>query len=216
MTKPGWATVMGVILILFGGCGAMNRVGEINTEKFTDIFDQAMEESSKKNEERRATRSDSTASIKFEELDSTEKERIIMFSDSIVVDSLDNLNIEATMKQAFGVSDYRKTWLMRLGWVGLIVSLLFIVGGIMLLATRKYTIQVVLFAIAFSMTINILRFLIFSADTGTGKMIGVGANIGIAFSFVIDIIMLILVLVSDKTYYKGVEVVEDYYDNDQL
>lgn len=214
MSKPGWATVMGIILILFGGCGAMNRVGEINSDKLTSIFEEAMEESSKEN--RKATRSDSIRSIKYEDMDSADKKGLSILSDSIVVDSLDNVDIEATMKQAFSFSDYRKKWIIRFGWIGLILSILFIVGGIMLLATKKYTIQVVLFAIAFSMTINILRFLIFSADTGTGKLIGVGANIGIAFSFVIDIIMLILILVSDKTYYKGVEVNEDYYDSDQL
>jgi len=213
MTKPGWATAIGVIMIMFGGCGAFDKIGDINSDKITLMMDQAMDESMNEAYKNQ----DSIKTIKYEEIDSNGLEGLSILTDSIVVDSMNNVDMPATMKQAFNISDYRKTWLKRFGYMGLIIALLFVIGGIMLLSTKKFTIPIVLSAIALSLAFGIFQYFIYSADSGSGKWIGIGENIGIAFGVIVDIILLIVVSVSDKAYFKPAhQLTEDYYDDDQL
>jgi len=216
MSKPGWTTIVGILMLLIGGCGAFDKIGEINSDKFVNVLDNAMENSMEENKKRRADNSDSIKQIKYEEMDSADRKGLSILTDSIVVDSLNNVDMEATFKSALNVSDYRKKWMVRFGWAGLIVALLFILGGVLLLASKKYTIQVVLGTLALSLFLAAFQVFIYSSDDSSGKWIGVGANIGIAISAFVDMILLIIVGVSDKSYFKPMQITEDYYDDDQL
>lgn len=216
MSKPGWTTVVGILMLLIGGCGTFDKIGEINSDKFVNAFDMAMENSMDESKKRRTENSDSIKQVKLSDLDSADRKGLSILTDSIVVDSLNNVDMEATMKSVLNISDYRKKWMVRFGWAGLVVALLFVLAGVLLLASKKYTIQIVLGTLALSLLLAVFQLFIYAGDDSTGKIIGIGANIGIAFSIFIDLILLIVVMVSDKSYFKPVHITEDYYDDDQL
>jgi len=44
MKTPTWATVIGIIMILFGGCGALNNVQKINSPATLDQMSGAFDE----------------------------------------------------------------------------------------------------------------------------------------------------------------------------
>jgi len=218
MKRPTWAIIVGVFMLLFGGCGALSKVGDIKTPEMMELVNETIEEAeanSKANtdsEIEEEEEGDSIQQTKVTELTDDEKKILEMFSDSVEVDSMQNVDFETTMKNSFKFSEYRQTWMVRFGYMGLVVALLFLIGGIMLLASRKYTIPVVLTTLAVSLAFGILQLAIYAADVGTGKMIGNLSSIGIYFSIALDIVFLIIVMVCDKTYFQPAKVIEDYYD----
>ena len=218
MKRPTWAIIVGVFMLLFGGCGALSKVGDIKTPEMMELVNETIEEAeanSKANTDSETEEEevgDSIQQTKVTELTDDEKKMLEMFSDSVEVDSMQNVNFETTMKNSFKFSEYRQTWMVRFGYMGLVVALLFLIGGIMLLASRKYTIPVVLTTLAVSLAFGIFQLAIYAADVGTGKMIGNLSSIGIYFSIALDILFLIIVMVCDKTYFRPAEVIEDYYD----
>jgi len=216
MKRPIWAIIVGVFMLLFGGCGALSKVGDIKTPEMMELVNETIDEAeanSKANTDSEIEEEgDSIQQTKVTELTDDEKKILEMFSDSVEVDSMQNVDFETTMKNSFKFSEYRQTWMVRFGYMGLVVALLFLIGGIMLLASRKYTIPVVLTTLAVSLAFGILQLAIYAADVGTGKMIGNLSSIGIYFSIALDIVFLIIVMVCDKTYFQPAKVIEDYYD----
>ncbi len=218
MHKPTWATVLGVFMLLFGGCGGCNHAGSIMSKGFLGAYDQAFE-----NVEFDASSPDSLYEGEnkklrhIDEIDSSSLKTFEMLADTIIIDSDNNVNIQETMMEAFKLSDYRKTWIVRFGYIGLFISFLFLLSGILLLASREYTIQVVLLTLAASISFGIFQLFINAADVGTGHTIKKWGNVGIYFSLFLDILLLIIFLVLDKSYYKKSQaVMEDYYDDDVL
>lgn len=216
MKRPTWAIVIGIFMLLFGGCGALSKIGDIKTPEMVDLMNESFEEieanAKEDMDEETLEVRDSMRKKNVNELSEDEKKMMELFSDSIQVDSMQNVDFESTMKSAFNISEYRQTWMVRFGYIGLAVAILFLIGGIMLLASRKYTIPVVLSVFAISMAFGIFQLVIYAADTETGKMIGKLGSIGIYFSIALDIIFLIMVMVFDKTFFRPTEVIEDYYD----
>ena len=216
MKRPTWAIIVGVFMLLFGGCGALGKVGDIKTPEMMELVNETIEEAEASYEANANSETeeegDSIRQTKVTELSDDEKKILEMISDSVEVDSMQNVDFETTMKNSFKFSEYRQTWMVRFGYMGLVVALLFLIGGIMLLASRKYTIPVVLTTLAVSLAFGILQLAIYAADVGTGKMIGNLSSIGIYFSIALDIVFLIIVMVCDKTYFQPAKVIEDYYD----
>ncbi len=233
MKRPGWAIAVGILMLLFGGCGALNRAGDLMLPEITELMNESVVEVNN-NYDNDDTVSDmdiddvndldgipdvelldtlsSKNTKKVEDLSEEDKKILDLLSDTILLDENSNVDFEATMQNTVFISDYRKTWKTRFAYIGMFIAVLFIIGGIMLLGFKKYTIQVVLTTIALSMANNIFQIIIYAADADSGSLIGTISNFGIYVSLAFDILLLILVLVLDKTYYKPVVAIEDYYD----
>ena len=219
MKRPGWAIAVGIIMLLFGGCGAFNRTTEIMMPDINAMMEESISDAkndidSELDPEKAARRDSVKASNAKKIGDLSEKDRKIldMISDTILVDDDNNIDMEATILQTSFISDYRKTWMVRFGYIGLFIAILFIVGGIMLLGFKKNTIPIVIAAIALSMVVNIFQIFIYNADNESGSLIGTFSNIGFYVSLAFDILLLILVLVLDKSFFKPSTIQEDYYD----
>lgn len=147
-------------------------------------------------------------------IDSTTEKRLTMFGDSIVKDSANNVDVKETFKNMMKISDYRIQWTKNFAYIGFIICILFAISGIFFLSQRRYTIQLALTVLALSLVVGIFQFIVFRADTGSSKMISNIANFEVYWSIFLDIILLVTLMVLDKSYYYEPEVVEDYYDNE--
>ncbi len=208
MSKPGWVTFIGVLIILIGGCGAMNRVSDINTDKLMKVVEQSINESSA-NVDKDSIR----PPRKIEDLDSNAVKNIEMFSDSIVTDSAGNIDFKKTMMSPLKMSDYRLTWLKRLGWIGLIVCIVYLIVGFLLVITNKVPLNALYLTISIGLFYSIFRMFIMNADAESGKFMVWGENINVVFGMIMNVIGLIVIGVSDKSFFRPKEATEDYYDD---
>ena len=222
MNRPGWTTFVGILMVLIGGCGAYSNIQNINVKEIAKFQEDLVEEIG--NEEQRkkeikdtleTNKTDTTViNERTPEEDSLAEERIknVMFVDTIIKDSLGNIDTGAMIKETIKMSDYRIAWTERFGYIGLILSLLFIVSGIFFFTRKKYTLQLAILTLVLSLTLSIFRILIYKADEASGTLIDTFGNVGIYFSMFFIVAVLIIIMVMDKSYYTEEVMREDYYD----
>ena len=198
MKRPTWAIVVGVFMILIGGCSALDNFTETKTSQFQKESSKAINELDFEEIDDEAQR---------EEFDSTNLRIIETFGDSVVRDSTDQIDVKATMDQLLKMSDYRIKWMERFGYVGLFIAVLFIISGIFFLSQKKYTIPIAIGTLALSLLAGVFELFIYMSDDASSNMISQFGNIGIYLSIFIDIILLITVMVLDKTYFNADNVV---------
>jgi len=208
MEKPGWATFMGVIMILIGGCSALDNYGDTNTDKALEKQAELFDDMDMDMEVARDT------STSEEIIDSTDEKVIRMFGDTMVRDSNNNVDVKQTIQNLIRMSPYRIQWLKRFGYIGLAIALLYILAGVLFLTHRKYTIQVALTVLAISLVFGIFQFIILRADTGSSQMISKISNFEVYWSIFLDIVLLLPIMVLDKSYFNEAYFEKpDYYDN---
>ena len=216
MKRPVWAIVIGILMLLFGGCGACNRATEIMLPDLNKIMEESMvvdyDTNIEKSPEAQSDTLSSSNGQKLEDLSEEDRKVLDLISDTILLDENENIDIESTILKTSYISDYRQKWIVRFGYIGLFIAIFFIIAGIMLIGFKKYTIPIVITGIALSMVSNIVQLVIYSADKESGALIGSLGNVGFYVSLAIDILLLILVLVLDKSFFQPQVVQEDYYD----
>ena len=99
------------------------------------------------------------------------------------------------------MSPYRIMWMKRFAYVGFVMSLLYILSGILFLSSRKWVIQLSLLIISVNLVVKILEFIIYRADSDTSKLISSVANIENYVLIVINMVLIIIIMVMDKSYY---------------
>jgi len=229
MKRPTWAIIVGILMLLFGGCGAINKASEIMLPDMSEIINVSLDEASNnrsiENESEIDTLGDSDIlihdslavedkkdRIRLEDMDEGDRKSLEWFSDTIMTDEEGYVDVESTMKDQFYISEYRSTWMKRFAYIGLLISILFLVGGIMLMAGKKYVIPIVLTVLSLSLAANLFEIIVFAADKETGNFMGKITIIGTYLSLAIDVFLLILVMVLEKAFFNPQTIVEDYYD----
>jgi len=210
MEKPGWATFIGIIMLLIGGCSVVDNLGDMGADKLLELQDEISDEIQ--------TIDNVTIQIDTSEsgtIDSSDVQFIKMFGDSIVKDSNDNVDVKETFKNIIKISPYRIKWIKTFARVGMIVSAMFLISGIFFLSRKKYVIQLALLTLAISLGFEFFQIIIFRADADTGKMISTFSNAEIYLGMFIDVALLICIMVLDKSFYNEDELNEDYYDTAQ-
>ena len=209
MERPGWASFIGIIMLLIGGCGALDSSGEMDIDKYDEIQQKIQIDI---NESIKNDSSDTTQVST--ELDSSDRRVFEILGDTIVRDSNQVIDLAKTVESMMKMSDYRKKWIKTFAYVGMFIALLFIISGILFLSSKKWVIQFALLTLSISMISGIFQFIIYRADSGTSTMISKFSNFEIYGSIFIDIVLLIVIMVMDKTYYNDAYYKEDYYDTD--
>ncbi len=197
MKLPTWALIVGITMIIFGGCGALNNIQKINTPK-------AMEQQSDiMSEIRGAIEEDLEEDLREEMMDEE--------GDGSEIDSADLERVEKvkdTVLTMFEVSDYYKKWIVRLGIIGAIAALFYCIAGILLVMGKRFALQVVYVAIGVSIVSLIFQVIILSLDKETG-VISSFSNFGNYFMIFVNIILLVIILASDRSYFYKHEIFED-------
>lgn len=195
ISRPGWATIIGSFMLLFGGCGTVNSLKWIKTEKMLDKSNKVLD------------------NIEFEtetaEIDSADLKVLDILSDSLVTDSTTNaIDLKSTIQNMLHMTDHFKKWIVILGWMGLFISLLYFITGYYFFKRRKHTIQLGIATIIISLLYAAFKVYILSGDTSSEMMLA-GMNFQSYFSMFVDFVLLTIILVGDKDYFNEVEYYTD-------
>ena len=232
MVKPTWLTVMGIFMVLIGGCGAYNDYQEINVRKMMAFKDKVFSEAKSHQQREVEVLKDSLESIKTDttgaeaiELDTTDTEVVNiettttvdtsfldLVGDDIVMDENNNVDVGASLQNWTRMSDYRMDWTRRFGIIGMFISIAFIIIGVLMWKGKKYITPIFLAAVSISIAFGIFQVFTFLADTESSEMIRKWGNFGIYAGIFVDILLLIVFMVMDKSYFKSGLQSEDYYD----
>ncbi|NNE26142.1 MAG: hypothetical protein HKN09_04815 [Saprospiraceae bacterium] len=195
-SRPTWATTVAIFFLLFGGCGAINNIKMAKTEQMLKMSNSILD--------------NMEVEINNEELDSTDIKVLEMLSDSVTKDSsTQKLDVAKTIKDMMYMTDYFKKWATTLGYWGVLVALLFFISGILFFFRSKVTIPFAIGTLAVSLIYAAIKVYIFSKDSSSSYILN-GINFSSYFSMFLDCVMLLVIFVSDKSFYSGPE--ETYSD----
>lgn len=184
METPVWAYVIGIMMILFGGCSITGDLQSINYPNILDRQQEILEGFSAKNE--------------TPQIDSLESDinKIAGLGEQQILN-----NMAKSMKEMFSVSEFTKKWMVRFGYIGLIFSILYVFAGIFLLIKKNFSINLAYSALALSIILSIVKSIVLSSDSSGGSILMISGFSQI-FEIIIDIILLTVIVASDKTAYK--------------
>lgn len=100
------------------------------------------------------------------------------------------------------MSDFTKTWMIRFGYLGLIMGLLYIIGGVFLLILKPFSVNLAYGVLILSIIFSVIQALTLSGDASRG-IVALTAGFSHAFGIIIDIVLIVVILASDKTAYQG-------------
>jgi len=206
MSLPTWATVIGVIMLLFGGCGVFQNVQKINSPSALDEMSSEFEDIEHELN-RELGRADDASTDEEMNLDSTTQDDDGEYEPLSSEDSAGIAMFEGmfgSVSNLLTFSDYYKKWIVRLGIIGLLASILYGIAGLILIMGKKYGVKLALAALIVSTLSVIFQIVIISADKESGFAAKAG-NITNYLVIFVNIILFIIVMASDKTYFNDIE-----------
>ncbi len=103
------------------------------------------------------------------------------------------------MKCLWQVPDWIGTWAIVFGALGVLVAAFYLISAIMLLQVKPGGARLMIAALVASMVLAIVQ----AATIATaGGFIAIAFTMGAAFSFVIDLVLLVIILTSDRTIFR--------------
>lgn len=199
MKTPTWGTVVGILMLLFGGCSILSDVQSINMPGMIEMQEEMMNVFSE--EYQKST----TDTIDFHH---SENEQDSTGISSSVETNINSGQLNTMMNRMFYVSDFTKIWMVRLAYMGLIISFIYMLGGLFLLIPQKFTLILLYSTLILSITFGIFKVIMLSVDA-SGSFLSMSMGFSQVFGIFIDIILLIVVSVSDKTLYKKNKISSD-------
>ena len=203
MQRPTWATVLGTLMILFGGCGVMNDVKQINTPALIDFQDDLMEE----------------LATEFGpgQLDQEDLEVLRSISpDSLTADidtSMTTEDFTSLIKATTYLSPEVSQKLVKYGYWGLIVSVLYIITGILFFARRRHVLSIAVSILVLSLIFCVIQIIDYRS-TNISQLMQIGLDLSLSVGGFIDVVLLVILAIVDKSYYKASDIQEDFYDRD--
>ena len=178
MKIPTWAIVIGICLMLFGGCGVSKNIQAIN---MPNLLEMQQDMITKMHGIGAETSPDTLATVPGDDAEAFK-------------------SIAEGMDEIFKVSEFAKTWTVRFGYIGLFVATLYILSGVFLLLKRSFSIQLVYVALATSIVFSGIQTLVLASDP-SGGLISKSAGFGNIFGIIVDIILVVVIIAIDKTTY---------------
>jgi len=189
MKTPTWAIVIGICLILFGGCSVTKNIQSINMPEMLEMQQNMMENMTSPTTTNSSTTTSSDSLLTESNVDTTYIQSDEMFK-----------IINEGMHGMFAISDFTKTWTVRFGYIGLLVSIIYILSGVFLLIKKKFSINLVYAALIISIVFSGIESLVLASDSTAGLLTKF-AGFGNIFGIIIDIILIVVVVAMDKSAY---------------
>lgn len=183
---PVWGYVIGIIMIFFGGCSTIQNTQKVFTPKILEMQENMM--------------NNVHAEFETAKMDST----IISSKDSLAIKKLNKFNtIKNSLHDMVGFTDHYKRWIVIFGYIGIVLSLLYIVGGIFLMVIRRFSLKITYSVLIAYIIFDIVQMIVLSLETKSGLAVAsiVSNNL---FGTCLDIGLLVIILVCDKTVYRSV------------
>jgi Na+-translocating ferredoxin:NAD+ oxidoreductase RnfD subunit len=204
MKTPTWAIIVGILMMLFAGCNLLGDIQRVNAPRLLDMQESMFTQITKTIEEAEHEVAEEPFIIVHEDSTLIEEEPMI----AIKNDTMGLTQLTESFSQMLHVSDYMKKWMVRLGYMGMVVSVIYFLGGLFLLIKKKFSIKLVYGAIGLSIVFAVFKSIINTMDDSAG-LISVFGNFGNYWSIFIDVILLVIVVASDKSAYEVYEVIDD-------
>ena len=203
MHRPTWATVLGTLMILFGGCGVMNDVKQINTPALIDFQDDLVEE---------LATEFGPGQLEQEDLEVLRS----ISPDSLTADidtSMTTEDFASLIKATTYLSPEVSQKLVKYGYWGLVVSVLYIVAGILFFARRRLVLRFAVIILVLSLIFCVIQIIDYRS-TNISQLMKIGLDLNLSVGGFIDVILLVILAIIDKSYYTASEIHEDFYDRD--
>lgn len=177
--RPSWVSVIGILAIIFGLFGLMAGTQEIVMPQMLEMQTQMMENITRP---------------QFEK--SIEKHNAEIPSDKIEHPPEEFFKV---MEDMLYFPDWYKSWAMVIGLVSIIVSTVYLVGGIFLLMMKKYAISLFGSILILSILWSTVRLgLYFQGEKG----VLIFFIPGVVLSIIIDIVLIIVLAAAPKESFK--------------
>lgn len=173
MERPTWATVIGILLIIFGIFGIMSGAQKIAMPAMLEMqaeFAKAFEE---------------TTGPKITIEGESEGES----------STIDMGGMFKALGEQFKMPDWFKAWSPVIGSISIFIAALFLLAGIFLLMLKPFAVKLTYIALGLSIAWALFQIVIFSF---TGSIMMMAMSSGAVMSAVIDLVLLIVVLTGSK------------------
>ena len=206
---PTWAIIVAILMMLIGGCGIKNDIQYINIRSMLAMKDKFMNKidaSIEKEKDSLAAVSPDAVAVDTLTMDtiSEEVEEDFVNTDTSAIDingEKKDINEVKDMIEGFlDVPEETIQWMIRLGYIGLFFSVLFLVGGLFLLIKKDFSIQLAYTVLGANIAFSIFKWIMLSGKGGS--MLAISNSIGAAFSIIITIIVGIIIVSCDKSHYE--------------
>jgi hypothetical protein len=206
---PTWAIIVAILMMLIGGCGIKNDIQYINIRSMLAMKDKFMNKidaSIEKEKDSLAAVSPDAVAVDTLTMDtiSEEAEDDFVNTDTSAIDingEKKDINEVKDMIEGFlDVPEETIQWMIRLGYIGLFFSVLFLVGGLFLLIKKDFSIQLAYTVLGANIAFSIFKWIMLSGKGGS--MLAISNSIGAAFSIIITIIVGIIIVSCDKSHYE--------------
>lgn len=201
MVRPKWALTVGILMMLFGGCGVANDIKQIALPEVMEFQNDLVAELATKD-------GDEVDAANFEFL-----EKISGLEED--EESGKNLTVVDHIKHVSNIPEREMDKLVLHGYVGIVISILYVLAGILLILKRKHILKLVFCILFASIVFAIFQIIEFRSFNISG-LLKVGLDFNIYFGMLQDIILVIVLLIVDKTYYREHNNFGDYYDEVEL
>lgn len=191
MKTPTWATTIGIIMIVLGGCSVMNDVKAI---RLPEDLEKAMSIMKKEKREPKLNKQDSITLEGIDSLSAIQENEAE--EDSISFGGSGKQSVEEFLL----LTDFTKTWIVRFGYIGLLSAVLYILGGVFLLVRRNFSITLAYGVLIFSILSSGAQAAMLTSGSSSG-IIAITTGLGQLLGILIDIILLAVIFASDKDAY---------------
>lgn len=205
-----WAYIVGIAMIVFGLFGLIGNVQDMFMPDIIDVqqdildgiseaesgIDEAWEEALEDLEsESDSLTSDSTNT----EYELTEEEREkLQKVDEFFTESMPDM-----VNNMLHISEFAKTWIKRFAYIGLLISILYMLSGIFLMVIRRFSIPLAVTTLILSLVVSISKIFVFLSDADSGWIIKTTMFWEI-FSILIDVAFLLVILLASRQAYQQV------------
>jgi len=203
MEKPSWAKIIGAFMIVFAGCGITQDVKQINSEALTSFSKDLAEEIATEFGDEELGEEEKFILMQLIKLDKTQNSTDTTFNAERVATTITNLThmTPAVIQK------------MRLhGNIGLCLSILYAIAGFLLILRRKNVLNIVFGTLILSLLFVVYQFLD-SRNLEVSALMSMGLDFNLYFGAFMDIILLIVLFLVDKSYFTEEESDIDYYDS---
>ena len=121
--------------------------------------------------------------------------------------------IAESMMDMMKMSEYTQTWLVRFGYIGLVISLLYVLAGIFLINPKPFSIKLAYAALILSAVATIAQLVVLNMDEEANQLMSLGNSFSSGFGIFIDLILLVIVGSADKSRFTNPE--EDPFHNQE-
>ena len=199
MKRPGWTTVVGVLMILIGGCGTTNDIKQLFTDDLMELQNDFAIEID--------TNTEANTEIDSAHLALLEKLSVVEGDTSEAP-----LTLGDHLKKMSHIPETVVSKLKLHGYIGIVISLLYAIVGLLFIIKRKHVLLFAYTILVASLLFTIYQYIDIS-QFAVSKILKVGLQFTIAFGGLLDIVILIILAFVDKSYFNIEETYGDYYDS---